>query len=100
MRVRGKAFARRDAVVIQDAQRAELHMLGIVIVGKRKREIRIQPAVVRMAAVLAFADVYHGCTSRFNASIISVITTIVKRHSLPPAPPGTPFWRHAPGPTS
>src|SRR5580704_1712021 len=84
MRVRGKALARRDAVVIQDAQRAEMHMLGVVIVGKRKREISIQPAVVPMAAVLAFADVYHWSTSRFDTKIILVITTIVKRHILPP----------------
>jgi hypothetical protein len=56
-----------------------MHMLGVVIVGKRKREIGIEPAVVEMAALLAFADIDHWSTSRFDRGIILVITTIVKR---------------------
>src|SRR4249920_2135325 len=79
VRVRGKALAGRDAVVIQDAQRAEMHMLGVVIVGKRKCEIGIEPAVVEMAAFLTFADIDHWSTSRFDSNTILVITTIVKR---------------------
>ncbi len=40
-----------DAVFINDPQRAEMHVLGIVIVRKRKAVPGIQPAVLRVAAL-------------------------------------------------
>jgi hypothetical protein len=52
-----KPFTGGNAIVVQNAKRSEMHMVRVVIIGKRESEIGIQPAVVEMAAVLAFADV-------------------------------------------
>src|SRR5260370_7026963 len=75
--------------------------------------MRIQPAVVRVAAFLALADVHHGPPPGCCKGIILVITTIVKRYMrtprsasalhqllelarfVPPVRPvsgGAPFW--------
>src|ERR1700682_5135377 len=58
-------------------------MLGIEVIGKRKGEMRIQPAVVRVPAFVAFADINHGPPPGSCKRIILVITTIVKRYILP-----------------
>jgi len=67
------------------------NMLGIEVIGKRKGEMRIQPAVVRVRAFVAFADINHGPPPGSCKHIILVITTIVKRYILPLAPAPPPF---------
>src|SRR5260370_25458772 len=46
--------------------------------------MRIQPAVVRVPAFLAFADIHHGPPPGCCKGIILVITTIVKRYMRTP----------------
>src|ERR1700692_503177 len=58
-------------------------MLRIEIIGERKREVRIQPAVVGTPAIVALANGNHQPPPRSlksNAPTILVITTIVKRY--------------------
>ena len=50
MRVPAKAAARCDAIVVDDAQVAPAHVCRVVITGKRKTVVAVQPAVVGMAA--------------------------------------------------
>jgi hypothetical protein len=57
-----------------------LHVLRIEVIGERKRKMRIEPAVVYVAALLALSNVDHGPPPGFDKGIILVITTIVKRH--------------------
>ena len=60
VRVRAEAAARRDQVVVDDAQVAPAHVRRIEIVGERERVMTFQPAVVGMAALLGFANGQHG----------------------------------------
>jgi len=59
MRVEWKTGATCDAVVVQDPQGAKLLMSGVVVVGERKCETGMEPAVVCMSAILAFANSNH-----------------------------------------
>ena len=43
VRMRGESAARRHAVVIDDAQRAETHVLRVVIVPERKTVLAVKP---------------------------------------------------------
>src|SRR5207253_9645175 len=52
----GKSLSRSDAVFIDDAQRAESHVVGVVVGIKRKRVVRVQPAMIGMAALVAVAN--------------------------------------------
>src|SRR3974377_1549748 len=63
-----------------------MYVLGIIVIGKQKREVRIQPAVVGMAAVAALADGNHGMLLGYPP-IVLVTTTIVKRYSSFPSSP-------------
>jgi hypothetical protein len=58
--VRAEAGAGRDAVLVDDAQVAPTHVLGVVVVGEREAVVRVQPAVVGMASFLGAADGQHG----------------------------------------
>src|SRR5262245_15540316 len=49
--VRAESSARLHTVLVYHAQRAEPHMPGVVVVGKRKRMIALQPAVPGMATL-------------------------------------------------
>ena len=40
-----------NIVLVDDAQGAEAHLFGVVVVGKAEAEVRIQPAVIGMAAI-------------------------------------------------
>src|SRR5262249_27259848 len=51
MRMRGKPVARLDAIFVDHAQAAEAHEPRIVIVAERKCVVRIEPAIVGMAAL-------------------------------------------------
>jgi len=44
-----------DAVLVDDAQVPEAHVVRVVIVGKREGVIAIEPSVLGMAAVEALA---------------------------------------------
>ncbi len=57
--MRTESLAGRDAIVIDDAQRAEAHMGGIVITGEGKSMPGVEPAVVGMASVFRFTDRDH-----------------------------------------
>ena len=54
-----KAAAGRDTVFIDHAQRAEAHMLRIVVVGERKAVPGIQPSMVGMTALIGLAYLIH-----------------------------------------
>ena len=54
-----KALAGRDVVIIDHAQRPEMHVLRILIFGKRKAEPALQPAVIGLAAVFGFSERQH-----------------------------------------
>src|SRR6266404_6215455 len=99
MRVHGKTTAAGDAIVVHHAQSAELHVLGVVVISESKRKMRVEPAVIGVAAFVALTDLDHdvlfreAVATRWRAAaasttqaeacgtarIILVITTIVKR---------------------
>ena len=54
-----KPMPGRDPVLVDDAQRAEAHVLGIVIVGERKAMEALQPAVIGVAALITAAKSHH-----------------------------------------
>src|SRR5579859_2148150 len=49
-----------DAVVIHHAQGAKVHVFWVVVIGKRKGEMGVQPAMVGVAAFVAFENLDHG----------------------------------------
>ena len=53
VRVGAEALAGRDAVVVDHAQRAEAHVLGVVVVGEREGVVGVEPAVVGVARASA-----------------------------------------------
>src|ERR1700687_3677978 len=59
VRVHREAAATGHAIVVHDAQGAKLHMLWVIVIGKGKGEMSVQPAVVGVAALVAFANVDH-----------------------------------------
>ena len=59
MGMRPKPLPGCDAIVVQHAQRAEAHVLRIVVVTKRKGLVSIEPSRLKMASILA-----SSCTSR------------------------------------
>jgi hypothetical protein len=85
-------------------------VLGIVVIGERKRETGVEPAVIGVAAFVALTDLDHDVLfrkppqARLRAArgfkpqaeacgtgiIILVITTIVKRHISPRRPSPSP----------
>ena len=48
------------AVLVDHAQRPELDVLGIEVIGEREGVIGLQPAVVGVAAFVAASDLVHG----------------------------------------
>src|SRR4030095_13075958 len=67
--VRAESLTGRDALLIDDAQRAELDVLRIEVVRERERVIRLQPAVIGIAALFAATDLLHGDYFRNNAGV-------------------------------
>src|SRR5262249_25020836 len=63
MAVRAETRARLHAVIVDDAQRTEAHVLGIVVVGEREAVIRVEPAVLGVPA-LACAWDFHTASLR------------------------------------
>jgi hypothetical protein len=60
MPVPGKSTAGGDPVLINDPQTGKLHMARVVIIGKGKCMITIQPAVIGVAAVSTLTQGDHG----------------------------------------
>src|SRR5262249_31838879 len=59
MAVRAEAGAGRDPVLVDDAQWPELDVLRVEVIGEGKRVIRLEPAVVGIAALVTASDVLH-----------------------------------------
>ena len=59
MRVAGKAGAGRHAVVVDDAQGAETHVLWVAVLSEREAVPAIEPAGSRDAALLCPANGNH-----------------------------------------
>ena len=62
--VRAEARAGLHAVLVDDAQRAEAHVLRVVVVGEGEAVIRIEPAVVGVAAFVGAAQGDHVSRSK------------------------------------
>src|SRR2546430_2746546 len=60
VRVRRKARARGDEVLVQHAERAELDVCRIVIAVERETVPRIEPAVVGVASLRGSSNRDHG----------------------------------------
>ena len=63
--MRAEALAGCDTILVDDAQRSELDVLRIEVVGERERMVRLQPAVIGIAALVAAPDLLHGRTLYF-----------------------------------
>src|SRR5262249_39614261 len=59
VRMRWKPVARLDAIFVDHAQAAEPHEARIVIVAERKCVVRIEPAIVDMAALSGRSYLNH-----------------------------------------
>src|SRR6478735_5055588 len=90
-----------DPVVINHAQRAEAHMLGIVVVGEGKRVPAVEPAVIRMAALSGAADIQFGVRghaviiviSNRSDNAFSTVSACESRRLISPAVPHTACGR-------
>src|SRR5262249_3249704 len=58
--VRTEPLAGTDAILVHDPQRTETRVCGVVVVGKRKREARLQPAAIGLEAGIVLANGDHG----------------------------------------
>ncbi len=61
VRVRREAAARRHAVLVDDAQRPEVHVGGVVIVAEREGVAAVEPAEIRPSPLVGFAKGQHVC---------------------------------------
>src|SRR5258708_30049571 len=59
MAVRSKSRCRSDAILVNHAQAPEAHELRVIIIGKRKRVVRIEPAMIGVAPLITSANLYH-----------------------------------------
>ena len=62
-----KPIARLHAVLVDHAQRAETHVRRIVVVGEREAVERVEPAVLRVAALTGAAD-FHDDSLTLRAT--------------------------------
>ena len=87
MGVSGKSTAPGDDIVIDDAQTAESHVGGVVVIGEGKGEPALEPAVVGVAAVRGFAEGDHGRMSvRGNPRAANTILQPGRRGGFCPRP--------------
>src|SRR5262249_30985188 len=68
MAVGVEAAARLHAILVDDAQRAEAHVLGIVIMAEREAMAAVQPAVVGDAALAGASNSDHGRAPEVNCA--------------------------------
>ncbi len=59
VRVRPEAASGRDAVLVDDPQRPEAHVLRVVIVGERERVAAVEPIEARLPALAGVPDGDH-----------------------------------------
>src|ERR1700733_762248 len=59
MRVGGKPSAWADAILVDDAERAEAHFLGIIVIAERERGAAVEPVDFRTSAVGGLARSNH-----------------------------------------
>jgi hypothetical protein len=72
--VGAKAGAGSDVVFVDDTQIAPAHPLGVVVMGKRKRVLAVQPAVIGQTSVFAASDVDHGLLLWVDLCLLWVLT--------------------------
>ena len=58
-----------DAVVIDHAQRAEAHVVGVVVLAEREGVAAVEPAELAVEAVIGAADGQLGVGCRLHALI-------------------------------
>ena len=115
VRVRAEAAAGRDAVVVDDAQRAEPHVRRVVVVAEGERVPAVEPTDARAPALGAATNLDHvvilprfSCSSRpTDASPTSVsrstgLATCASNPASPargrdPPPPAKPVSARANG---
>jgi len=56
VRVRPKTTPRRDHVVVENAERPPVQVLGIDVIGETERMIRLQPAMIEERALAGALD--------------------------------------------
>jgi hypothetical protein len=84
VRVRREALAAAHAVLVDHAQRAEAHVLVVVVVGEAERVPAVEPAVVGATALVGAAD---REAHRFSS------VRVVRVHALGEARAGEPADR-------
>src|ERR1700728_2649495 len=60
VRMRGETAAGRHDVLIDDAQRTKLRVIGVVVLVERERKARIEPRDFVVAALLGWTNFNHG----------------------------------------
>jgi hypothetical protein len=60
MAVRSKSRARSDAIFVNHAQAPEAHELRVIIIGKRKRVVRVEPAMIGVTPLFTSVNLYHS----------------------------------------
>src|SRR5437660_1506296 len=70
--VLAEAGPRRHAVFVDYPQVAPAHVGRVVIASKRERVVALEPAMIRVAAVLRFAQSEHQCSSLSMSSIVGL----------------------------
>src|SRR5207253_1758528 len=63
MAVHAEPLTGRDPVVVDDPQRAEAHVGGIVVIAKGECMLGVEPAVVEVPALGSFTYPKHACLS-------------------------------------
>src|SRR6185503_19003261 len=63
--VRAEARARLHAILVDDAQRTEPHVLRVVVIREGEAVVRVEPAVVGVAALATAPELFHPAWRRF-----------------------------------
>src|SRR5689334_11381448 len=84
MRMHAESLARSDDVFVEHAERAELHVRGIIVLIERKSMVRIEPTDVVVAAFFTGANLNHGLPpySLFENSRAIPWSSMLQRHRL------------------
>src|SRR5207249_11033487 len=64
--VAAEARARGDAILVDDAQRPEPHVPRVLVAGEGEAVVRVEPAVVGMAALGGGSQFGHGPDARWE----------------------------------
>src|SRR5580700_3075828 len=58
--VHSEAHAGINTIVVDDAERSESHLGGIIVIAERKRMVRVEPAMIKMAALIRSSNLEYG----------------------------------------